>query len=112
MKITNVEAIVLESPYEYNTPEDETEAHGVKYCLLIKLTTDEGIIGWSDVETAPHIGAAAVNAPRQRTGHVRRFAIARGGRRPFRRRATLGQDLPRQHLLRPAGSGHPSVVRV
>jgi L-alanine-DL-glutamate epimerase-like enolase superfamily enzyme len=30
---------------------------------LLKVTTDEGITGWSDVETAPHVGAAAVSAP-------------------------------------------------
>jgi len=63
MKITDVEAIVLESPYENKAPEGCDEAHGVKHCLLIKVMTDEGITGWSDVETAPHVGAAAVNAP-------------------------------------------------
>jgi L-alanine-DL-glutamate epimerase-like enolase superfamily enzyme len=63
MKITDVEAIVLESPYENKPPEGSEEAHGVKRCLLIKVSTDEGIIGWSDVETAPHVGAAIVDAP-------------------------------------------------
>jgi len=36
-------------------------SHGVKHCLLLKVSTDEGITGWSDVETAPHVGAAVVN---------------------------------------------------
>ena len=63
MKITNVEPIVLESPYENTTPQGFEEAAGVKHCLLIKVSTDEGITGWADVETAPHVGAAAVNAP-------------------------------------------------
>jgi L-rhamnonate dehydratase len=68
MKITNVEAFVLESPYENRPPEGSDEAHGVKHCLLLKVSTDEGIVGWSDVETAPHVGAAAVNAPASGAG--------------------------------------------
>jgi L-rhamnonate dehydratase len=63
MKITDVEAIILESPYENRAPEGSEEAAGVKHCLLLKVSTDEGITGWSDVETAPHVGAAAVSAP-------------------------------------------------
>lgn len=63
MKITDVQAIILESPYENRPPEGSEEAHGVKHCLLLKVMTDEGITGWSDVETAPHVAAAAVAAP-------------------------------------------------
>src|SRR5215468_7894191 len=63
MKIVDVEPIVLESPYENTAPQGSEEAAGVKHCLLLKVTTDEGIVGWSDVETAPHIGRAAVLAP-------------------------------------------------
>ncbi|RYY09436.1 MAG: mandelate racemase/muconate lactonizing enzyme family protein, partial [Chitinophagaceae bacterium] len=68
MKITNVEAFILESPFEIRPPEGSDEARGVKHCLLIKVSTDEGITGWSDVETAPHVGAAAVNAPESGMG--------------------------------------------
>jgi L-rhamnonate dehydratase len=67
MKITNVEAIVLESPEEYHAPTGSEEATGVRHCLLIKVSTDEGIVGWSDVETAPHVAAAAIEAPRSGT---------------------------------------------
>jgi L-rhamnonate dehydratase len=63
MKITNVEAFILESPFEIRPPEGSDEARGVKHCLLLKVSTDEGIVGWSDVETAPHVGEAVVNAP-------------------------------------------------
>jgi L-alanine-DL-glutamate epimerase-like enolase superfamily enzyme len=63
MKITDVEAVVLESPRDSRPPQDSEEAAGVKRCLLLKVSTDEGIVGWSDVETAPHVGAAAVRAP-------------------------------------------------
>ncbi len=68
MKITNVEAFVLESPYENKPPAGSEEAHGVKHCLLLKVSTDEGITGWSDVETAPHVGAAVVDAPESGAG--------------------------------------------
>ena len=63
MKITDLEAMVLESPLENRPPEGSEEAAGVKHLLLLKVSTDEGITGWADVETAPHVGAAAVNAP-------------------------------------------------
>ncbi len=63
MKIIDVEAIILQAKNDYATPTDEKEANGVKYCMLLKVTTDEGIVGWSDVETSPHVAAAAVNAP-------------------------------------------------
>ena len=63
MKITDVEAIVLESPRENTAPAGSEEASGVKHCLLLKVSTDEGITGWADIETAPHIGRAAVMAP-------------------------------------------------
>jgi L-alanine-DL-glutamate epimerase-like enolase superfamily enzyme len=83
MKITNVEAIILESPELYRAPSGSEEAPGMRHCLLIKVSTDEGIVGWSDVETAPHVGAAAVEAPVSGTGvmdGIRELAI---GEDPF-----------------------------
>ena len=63
MKITDVEGIVLESPRKYENPTGHEEAPGVAYCFLLKVSTDEGITGWSDVETAPHVAASVINAP-------------------------------------------------
>ncbi len=63
MKITDVEAIILQSPEKYLNPTSSEEAPGVAYCLLIKVCTDEGVTGWSDVETAPHVAASLMNAP-------------------------------------------------
>ncbi len=63
MRIADVQAMVLESPHPNRAPEGSEEAAGVKHLLLLKVTTDEGITGWADVETAPHVGLAAVNAP-------------------------------------------------
>lgn len=68
MKITDVEAFILQSPYENRAPERSEEARGVKHCLLLRVSTDDGLVGWSDVETAPHVAAAAVAAPASGAG--------------------------------------------
>ncbi len=64
MKITDVEVIVLEQPQEYAAPSGAEEAAGIKFLCLVKVSTDEGITGWADVETQPHVAKAAVDAPR------------------------------------------------
>ena len=63
MRITDVEAIVLDTGKDYADPVGASEAHGVRFVTLIRIDTDAGISGWSDVETQPHTGHAIVNAP-------------------------------------------------
>jgi L-alanine-DL-glutamate epimerase-like enolase superfamily enzyme len=63
MRITDVEAMVLDTGKDYADPQEAVEAHGVRFVALIKVTTDAGICGWSDVETQPHVGRAIVTAP-------------------------------------------------
>lgn len=63
MKITNVEAMVLDTGKNYSDPSHAAEAHGVRFVSLVKITTDEGITGWSDVETQPHVGRQIMEAP-------------------------------------------------
>lgn len=63
MKIVDVEAMVLDTGKNYPEPGEAAEAHGVRFVSLIKITTDEGIVGWSDIETQPHVGKAVVDAP-------------------------------------------------
>jgi L-alanine-DL-glutamate epimerase-like enolase superfamily enzyme len=63
MKITDVEAMVLDTGKDYPDPKVATEAHGVRFISLLRITTDEGIVGWSDIETQPHVGKAIVDAP-------------------------------------------------
>ncbi|MCJ7550210.1 MAG: mandelate racemase/muconate lactonizing enzyme family protein [Anaerolineae bacterium] len=63
MKITDVEAIILDTGQDYPDPAEALETHGVRFVSLIRITTDEGIVGWSDVETQPHVGKAIVEAP-------------------------------------------------
>lgn len=63
MKITDVEAIVLDTGKDYSDPAAAAEAHGVRFVSLLKISTDEGITGWSDIETQPHVAKAIVDAP-------------------------------------------------
>jgi L-rhamnonate dehydratase len=63
MKIADVEAIVLDTGKDYPDPSEASEAHGVRFISLVKVSTDEGITGWADIETQPHVGRAIVTAP-------------------------------------------------
>ena len=56
MKITNVNAIVL------RLPEISTAADGTQDDLIIEVETDEGITGYGEVDTAPGVGQAVVEA--------------------------------------------------
>jgi L-alanine-DL-glutamate epimerase-like enolase superfamily enzyme len=53
----------LDTGKDYPDPQAAAEAHGVRFVALIKICTDAGICGWSDVETQPHVGKAIVEAP-------------------------------------------------
>ena len=63
MKITGVEAMVLDTGKDYPDPRQAAEAHGVRFVCLLKITTDEGIAGWADIETQPHVGKTIVDIP-------------------------------------------------
>lgn len=63
MKITNVECMVLDSKIGYKQPKGTDESTGVRYTCLIKVETDDGFIGWSDIETQPHVAHAISNLP-------------------------------------------------
>jgi len=56
MKITNVQAIVLK------LPQISTAADGTQDDLVIIVETDEGITGYGEVDTAPYVGRAVVDA--------------------------------------------------
>jgi len=64
MRITRVEVFVLKSPGLYSSPEGAAEAVGPTYMGLVKVSTDAGITGYSDMETAPSVAKAVVEAPR------------------------------------------------
>lgn len=64
MKITSAELFVLKSPGLYRNPEGAEEPPGPTYMGVVKVSTDAGINGYSDIETAPAIAKAAIDAPR------------------------------------------------
>jgi len=64
MKITNAEVLVLKSPGLYKNPEKSEEALGPTYMGIVKVSTDAGITGYSDMETVASVAKAAVEAPR------------------------------------------------
>ena len=57
MKITAVEAIVL------RLPDVTTDADGTQDTCLIRIDTDAGISGWGEVDSAPTVIKAIVDAP-------------------------------------------------
>ncbi|HET8548236.1 MAG TPA: mandelate racemase/muconate lactonizing enzyme family protein [Bryobacteraceae bacterium] len=63
MKIKDVEVLVLKSPGLYNRPEGSDEPLGPTYMGLVRVTTDAGITGYSDMETSAPVAKAAVEAP-------------------------------------------------
>jgi len=83
MKITDVEGFILRSPDLYLNPSGDEEATGVAYCFLLKVSTDEGIIGWSDVETAPHVAASVIAAPVSGSGMFEGLKALVVGEDPF-----------------------------
>jgi L-rhamnonate dehydratase len=48
----------------YNSPEGVEEPLGPTYMGVVKVTTDAGICGYSDMETSATVAKAAVEAPR------------------------------------------------
>lgn len=85
MKITDVEAIVLDTGKDYSNPSEAGEAHGVRFVSLIKISTDEGITGWSDIETQPHVGKAITDAPSSGAVGFESFRSALIGEDPLER---------------------------
>lgn len=63
MKIVDVEALVLDTGKDYPDPRRASEVHGVRFVALLRIVTDEGIEGWSDIETQAHDGRTVVEAP-------------------------------------------------
>ena len=83
MKITNVEVIILEGTEAYHAPEGAEEAPGVRHVCLIKVSTDAGLVGWSDVETQPHVAKAVVEAPASGSGMFEGLRELAVGEDPF-----------------------------
>jgi L-alanine-DL-glutamate epimerase-like enolase superfamily enzyme len=64
MRITNVELFVLKSPGLYHNPDGSEEPLGPTYLGIVKVSTDAGICGYSDMETCASVAKACVDAPK------------------------------------------------
>ncbi|MEO8132338.1 MAG: hypothetical protein ABI822_34900, partial [Bryobacteraceae bacterium] len=64
MKITDVELFTLKSEGLYNYPDGAEEPLGPTYMGIVKVTTDAGIVGYSDMETAAPVAKACVDSPK------------------------------------------------
>jgi L-rhamnonate dehydratase len=64
VKITAVELFVLKSEGLYNNPEGADEPLGPTWLGLVKVSTDRGICGYSDMETCASVAKACVDAPK------------------------------------------------
>jgi L-rhamnonate dehydratase len=62
MKIVDVEALVLRMPEV-----DETRTDSSQDALIIKITTDSGIVGWGEVDGCPTVAKAIIDAPPSHT---------------------------------------------
>jgi L-alanine-DL-glutamate epimerase-like enolase superfamily enzyme len=88
MKISDVQAFVLDAGKNYADRSETGEWRGPRYFCLLKVITDDGLIGWSDIETQPQVGAAYLDHP---SGGVVGFESLRS--------ALLGEDpLERERL--------------
>ena len=64
MQITNVEPILLRGEQAYRAAAGNNEAtDNGDWQLLVKVTTDEGLTGWSDIETLAPAALACINGP-------------------------------------------------
>ena len=104
MKITNVEALYL------RLPEIKARTDSSQDALLIRITTDAGIIGWGEVDGCPWVIKAIVEAPMSHTlvTGLRQILI---GEDPMEIERPLAQDVPGDALLRPRGCGDPGHGR-
>ncbi len=57
MKITNVEALYL------RLPEIQARTDSSQDALIVRVTTDSGIVGWGEVDSCPHVIKAIIEAP-------------------------------------------------
>ena len=59
MKITKVETLLLRQPGELKS----TIADGSQDALVVRIYTDEGIVGVGEVDSQPHVARAVIDAP-------------------------------------------------
>ena len=83
LRITDVQAIVLQGEAKYANPVGDEEPPGVFQCCLIRVDTDGGVTGWSDVETSPSVVKAVIDAPASGFGMMDGLRTLAVGENPF-----------------------------
>ncbi len=83
MKITGLDLSILASPYEYGMEEDADDSRGPKYALIVRVRTDEGITGYADCDSHPHIMKALLDAPSYLPAFCEGLKYAVIGENPF-----------------------------
>ena len=76
MKITAVDLYVLKSPGLYNNPQGSEEPLGPAYMGIVKVSTDAGISGYSDMETCAPVAKACGLAVRSRSSERKTERLA------------------------------------
>src|SRR6185436_13771736 len=59
VRITGVEALLLRQPGAI----DETISDGSQDALVVRVHTDEGLVGLGEVDSQPHVAKAVIEAP-------------------------------------------------
>ncbi|MBB6735733.1 mandelate racemase/muconate lactonizing enzyme family protein, partial [Cohnella sp. CBP 2801] len=83
MRITGIDLSILESPYEYGIQAEAGDSRGPKYACIVRVLTDEGITGYADCDSHPHIVKALLDAPRYLPGFCEGLKYAAIGENPF-----------------------------
>jgi L-alanine-DL-glutamate epimerase-like enolase superfamily enzyme len=65
VRIARVDMYHLAQEGGDEAPADGSESWGVSNVCLLRLETDDGIVGWADIETQPTVARAALDAPDQ-----------------------------------------------
>lgn len=71
LRIATVEALILDGGVEYGTQMADGEMAGPRHTCLVRVTTEEGLVGHADVDSNPWVVRAIVEAP----SHIPAFSI-------------------------------------
>ena len=111
MKITDVNAFVLDAGKNYSEWSETGECRGPRYYCLVKVETDEGLTGWSDIETQPHVGLAYLDHPSGDVVGFESLKAALVGEDPIERERLWQKNVSRTGLFRTARRGHAHDFR-
>ena len=85
MRITDVEAIVVRLPEV-----DVGRADGTQDAFLVRVHTDEGIVGIGEADTSPYLARTIVEMPASHAISPRRCASCSSGEDPLADRPARG----------------------